>query len=1394
MKKFLSFFAAILFAGSMMATDVEVIIYASSGDFYAKTQSWQNATQYDQVVLDEVITANRIGTGNNGKCYSDWRFYTNGSDNGSFSIDAAEGYELQSATLTYTVSNSGALYLGEAKLTSNTAVELSGRQAVFQCKNTNTATNGQVRLTKIAVTYAAAQGGGEPVEPQIKTLYCKVAQDWWKADGAAVGVYAFGEGGVNNAAWPGVRMEAVDGETDIWKADVDLANYPNVIFTRVNASGDIADWGAKTADLQVPADKNLYTVTSASAVWGNPGVTGEWSVFEASVPQPQPAAAVVLPASLDVTNVSFRSEGMPDFVIEEGQDYAGTYFDMGAHDSSNDTLLYAEWDVTIQPIKYNVAVDVYNTNSWRVQLYLLNQTGDTLKSLRYKGSSGQKGQFAIGSLDLSDLEAGNYKVRAHAATAWSAMKLKDVIFAADYQGVAVELPGTLQPAYAELSSGASVANNAIAFAPSTANNEYATWNVSFAEAGSYNVTIDMTATNGHTYGVALLSADGATEIAAVAEVQAWDTGVKELGAIAVPEAGSYKVKLTNATQWSEAVLNSITFAAAPATPTLENGFYLVGSINGWAPAAEYHFVGNPDNNAEFMLNVTLAENDELKVVNVLNDEITAWFPGGDNYVVDAAHAGEKTVYFRPDYQGGEDWFGACIYIAPNAEPQPAEMTAIYDWAGEIGATIFGGNSGITTGTIKIHENTDNVNGIKFGSSYVYADGKWIAIKPAEGGFKAGDVLSVSVVFNNSDATKYCMADVYAADGATRMFRSDSASTLNGRNAGEPIVQTYTLASDQDSLLLGRYGNTGMFITLLKVERAGSTPIEEPAKFYITGDAATVGESLAWNPAAIKSTEDAYTLALAAGEHKLKVTVDGTWNTAKGFSDLTLENKQGLSGDNDGNICFTLAEAGDVVVTYTAEAFTLAGNFYVEPEPQGCDWENIEFLGDGSPEQTFGNQFKICKEGEVPGVVNIQKPGFADESGIYVTFPSAEFGAISLAEGQYAIQGAGMVLYCSAFTALETEVSIVCQGNTYTFTVYNANGGTPQPAHTYTVAGSSDVAFGTAWAPANTANDMEMNDDGIYVWEKAELTLAAGVIEFKVCEDHAWTVAYPAQNYQLNIPEAGIYTIWIHFDPANGNTVTAEATKTGSAVVLPTIAMHGNFLGSWADTENFTVAEGDATASLTLNIAAGNYEFGMRIGGSGNWTANGAAFTRENASHVIEAGQGNLTLAADEAGEYTFTWTFATNTLAITFPDGGEPYVPVHADGYYLVGSFNEWTPAEAYMFAPNTGAEGEYQLAVTLTEGAELKVVKSESDNLTWYGENNYVVPAEFGREVIIYFRPEANQEWSALDGHIYIAIDPQTGINNTEDGIKAVKVLRDGQILIMKGDKTYNVMGAIVR
>lgn len=606
----------------------------------------------------------------------------------------------------------------------------------------------------------------------------------------------------------------------------------------------------------------------------------------------------------------------------------------------------------------------------------------------------------------------------------------------------------------------------------------------------------------------------------------------------------------------------------PPTPTM--AYYVAGSMTNWRPMPAYKLAANPANEGEYMGEFTFAANDEFKVgySDGTTIESTNYFPNGmdNNYVI--TEAGDYTVYFRPDGQGGEGWhegyinavkkvipqyevaeaiaagladnteilvrgvitkmefkgknfakYGSVnIYVADatNAEGEfefyncyslnadtfrtstPAydatstafaefeevvdgngtavhvgdtviafgkyklydtthelntgcylteikhpgdapveEDSVIYDWAGEIGTTVLGA-SGVEVTTVKIHTNTDAVSAIKFGSSYVYADGKWIAIKPAEGGFKAGDVLSVAAVFNNADDTKYAQIDLRAADGDTRIWLSDSASTINGRtSAAEPIVQTYTLEADQDSLLLGRYGNTGMFITLLKVVRGGEV---------------------------------------------------------------------------------------------------------------------------------------------VP----------------------------------------------------------------------------PTPEHTYTVAGGSDVLFGTTWDPTNTANDMALVE-GLYTWEKSELTLAAGNIGFKVCEDHAWTTAYPAQDYQLNIPEAGIYTITITFDPANDNAVNAVATKTGEAVVVPTVAMHGNFLGSWADTENFAIAQDNASASLTLTLAEGNYEFGMRIGGSGNWTANGANLTREANTTNLAEGSGNMHIAADVAGDYVFTYTYETQVLEVVYPEA--PVVP-----------------------------------------------------------------------------------------------------------------------------------------
>ena len=84
MKKIFSLFAAVLFAGSMMAGEA-----VFKFDSIADANSWVNGTAYTTVTISPV-TLTALGGGNNGKYYSSnksWRFY----NGGSLEVTVAEG-------------------------------------------------------------------------------------------------------------------------------------------------------------------------------------------------------------------------------------------------------------------------------------------------------------------------------------------------------------------------------------------------------------------------------------------------------------------------------------------------------------------------------------------------------------------------------------------------------------------------------------------------------------------------------------------------------------------------------------------------------------------------------------------------------------------------------------------------------------------------------------------------------------------------------------------------------------------------------------------------------------------------------------------------------------------------------------------------------------------------------------------------------------------------------------------------------------------------------------------------------------------------------------------------------------------------------------------------------
>lgn len=532
MRKILSFLMMTLFSVSMFAADpaaAGTTLFSEDFSSYAKdaVPSGTVTTATGRVVFGNAnVTYTCTNGGTNTKIYNE---NTGGGtapeilvskSQGKFAVAGIPSGGAKAITVSFTqnkqaltVEPTGTGYTGsisgkpDAVGTRTFDITVAdGADATFTLTFTGSGSS-NVRVDDILVTVkTAGEAGGEDPEPEpaTRTLYCKVAQSWWKANGAAVGIYAF-KGDERNATWPGVRMTLAENESDVWTATID-AKYEKVIFVRVNASGDIVDWGAKTADLTLAdaGENDLYTVTSSEPVWSDKGgvVTGTWSKYSPS-----------------------ESPAQPKYFLKNNWDGA-------------------EW-------------------TWKEMTYVEDGAYYYLSQVVFGGTGV--------NLNTTDSEAGSTWIEA-----------KDII------------------TYDRLGEPATLGALDTVF-----------------------ISFDPEAVNKYT---------------------------GENGLLAT-------------------ILGK--YVAPTPQPELADGFYLIGKIGGvagWAITdlkAEQMFAQNQENPGEYMLNVTLAEGDELKVVNVLNNEIATWYPGDDNFIVTAAYAGEKTVYFRPDGQGGEGWHRGCIYIAPN---------------------------------------------------------------------------------------------------------------------------------------------------------------------------------------------------------------------------------------------------------------------------------------------------------------------------------------------------------------------------------------------------------------------------------------------------------------------------------------------------------------------------------------------------------------------------------------------------------------------------------------------------------------------------------------------------------------------------------------------------------
>ncbi len=142
-----------------------------------------------------------------------------------------------------------------------------------------------------------------------------------------------------------------------------------------------------------------------------------------------------------------------------------------------------------------------------------------------------------------------------------------------------------------------------------------------------------------------------------------------------------------------------------------------------------------------------------------------------------------------------------------------------------------------------------------------------------------------------------------------------------------------------------------------------------------------------------------------------------------------------------------------------------------------------------------------------------------------------------------------------------------------------------------------------------------------------------------------------------------------------------------------------------------------------------------------------------------------------------------------------------ADGYYLVGTFNDWTASAEVKLALNeaVAAQGveEYAINIELAEGDSLKVVKIAGEERTWFPKDKNVgIDANHAGKKDVYFRPAGKDEWKEFDesGFFWIDANEPSAVENTEATVKAVKTLRNGMLIIEKNGVRYNVLGTVIR
>lgn len=748
----------------------------------------------------------------------------------------------------------------------------------------------------------------------------------------------------------------------------------------------------------------------------------------------------------------------------------------------------------------------------------------------------------------------------------------------------------------------------------------------------------------------------------------------------------------------------------------------------------------------------------------------------------------------------------------------------------------------------------------------------------------GDVYSAAIPADNNNVVFVRMQPESSAIDWDNCWNKTEDLTIEGGN------NLYTITA------WGEGGNKVCSGVWSVYDDGGDTP-EPPAKFYVTGNAALVGEEHQWTPGIIPSENDTLVLNLEAEQlYMLKVTLGEDWTHGVLGYDALSEKPTGIirgEGDDNDNICFTLAEAGQVKVVYIkgeGEEFTfkMFGNFYVAPVEKdsiffvnvanwgavrvhlwggsaaGTEWPGVEMTLE--EEQINGHDvYKlIADKGAYANCIfsdkgNNQTGDLDWNSGKYyyvdAWYAKEDIPTVQPEDVVFTVivpEGTDSVFIAGTFNgwAFEKMNAVEGQENKYTITKNIVKDGIE---YKYTSGLSWDyveIREGghnrTAWAELDEVTEWLAVPQAPF--EKHDFFIT-GTANLVGSEELAWkpnAIPVDGNSYELHLG-AGTYEMKIVLDScgasncqqwfgcerlSDGQAAGVACSKVGNIefalageeVVTVTvdltdtiITLTGNF---------YTIQMVDIRLVLSPEWAMDNAQFAAVTWREGQEMANDGVFTDwfvggdtvvaqipENAQYIAFArfapGVEEPFMNPEDENFWNHTDKLDIDPSMIYtvlgFEVEGRNFCPGYwgeepefiADGYFLLGTFNEWTPSAAYQFGLVDG-EGQRKVTAALAVDDHLKVAKFDRGyHVQWFPAEagDYIVDEKHaGSAQDVYFREDYGgaDDWHAHC--IYVVENDPTAIDNTAIDAKAEKMLRNGMILIIKGDKTYNVMGQIVK